>query len=77
MLARLHILDALLIAYLNIDEVIDIIRSYDDPKTELMSRFSLSKIQAESILEIKLRQLAKLEEVKIRAEQDELAKERD
>ncbi len=76
-LARLHILDGLLIAYLNIDEVIDIIRTFDDPKTELMSRFELSKTQAESILEIKLRQLAKLEEIKIRAEQDELAKERD
>ncbi|KGJ89333.1 DNA topoisomerase IV subunit A [Thalassotalea sp. ND16A] len=76
-LARLHILDGLLIAYLNIDEVIAIIREYDDPKAELMSRFSLSKTQAEAILEIKLRQLAKLEEIKIRAEQDELAKERD
>jgi topoisomerase-4 subunit A len=76
-LARLHILDALLIAYLNIDEVIEIIRQYDEPKVELMSRFSLSQIQAEAILEIKLRQLAKLEEVKIRAEQDELTKERE
>ncbi len=76
-LARLHILDGLLVAYLNIDEVIAIIREYDDPKAELMSRFSLSKTQAEAILEIKLRQLAKLEEFKIRAEQDELAKERD
>ncbi len=76
-LARLHILDGLLIAYLNIDEVIDIIRSFDDPKAELMSRFSLSKTQAEAILEIKLRQLAKLEEIKIRAEQDELNKERE
>jgi topoisomerase-4 subunit A len=76
-LARLHILDALLIAYLNIDEVIEIIRQYDEPKVELMSRFSLTQIQAEAILEIKLRQLAKLEEVKIRAEQDELTKERE
>ena len=76
-LARLHILDALLIAYLNIDEVIEIIRQYDEPKVELMSRFSLTQIQAEAILEIKLRQLAKLEEVKIRAEQDELSKERE
>ncbi|WNC69335.1 DNA topoisomerase IV subunit A [Thalassotalea nanhaiensis] len=76
-LARLHILDGLLVAYLNIDEVIAIIREYDDPKAELMSRFSLSKTQAEAILEIKLRQLAKLEEIKIRAEQDELAAERD
>ncbi|QDP02251.1 DNA topoisomerase IV subunit A [Thalassotalea sp. PS06] len=76
-LARLHILDGLLIAYLNIDEVIAIIREYDDPKSELMQRFGLSKIQAEAILEIKLRQLAKLEEIKIRAEQEELSKERD
>jgi topoisomerase-4 subunit A len=76
-LARLHILDGLLVAYLNIDEVIEIIRGYDDPKAELMSRFSLSETQAHSILEIKLRQLAKLEEVKIRAEQDELHIEQD
>jgi topoisomerase-4 subunit A len=74
-LARLHILDGLLVAYLNIDEVIEIIRGYDDPKAELMSRFSLSDTQAHSILEIKLRQLAKLEEFKIRAEQDELREE--
>ena len=76
-LARLHILDGLLVAYLNIDEVIEIIRGYDDPKVELMSRFSLSEIQAHSILEIKLRQLAKLEEFKIRAEQDELREEQE
>ena len=76
-LARLHILDGLLVAYLNIDEVIEIIRAYDKPKDELMSRFSLSNTQAESILEIKLRQLAKLEEIKIRAEQDDLNKERE
>lgn len=76
-LARLHILDGLLVAYLNIDEVIEIIRNFDNPKAELMSRFNLSQIQAESILEIKLRQLAKLEEIKIRAEQDELNIERD
>jgi len=76
-LARLHILDGLLIAYLNIDEVIEIIRGFDDPKSELMSRFSLSETQAHSILEIKLRQLAKLEEIKIRAEQDELHIEQD
>ncbi len=74
-LARLHILDGLLVAYLNIDEVIEIIRGFDDPKAELMSRFNLSDIQAHAILEIKLRQLAKLEEVKIRAEQDELREE--
>ena len=76
-LARLHILDGLLVAYLNIDEVIEIIRGYDNPKAELMSRFELSERQAESILEIKLRQLAKLEEIKIRAEQEELNKERE
>lgn len=76
-LARLHILDGLLVAFLNIDEVIDIIRTYDDPKAELMSRFGLSQIQAEAILEIKLRQLAKLEEIKIRGEQEELSAERD
>ncbi|WP_300175439.1 DNA topoisomerase IV subunit A [uncultured Aliivibrio sp.] len=76
-LARLHILDGLLAAYLNIDEVIEIIRTEDDPKHQLMTRFDLTAIQAEAILEIKLRQLAKLEEIKIRGEQDELAKERD
>jgi topoisomerase-4 subunit A len=76
-LARMHILDGLLIAYLNIDEVIEIIRGFDDPKAELMSRFALSEIQAHAILEIKLRQLAKLEEIKIRAEQDELSLEQE
>ncbi|KDM92437.1 DNA topoisomerase IV subunit A [Photobacterium galatheae] len=76
-LARLHILEGLLAAYLNIDEVIEIIRTEDDPKAELMSRFGLSATQAEAILEIKLRQLAKLEEIKIRGEQDELNKERE
>lgn len=76
-LARLHILDGLLVAFLNIDEVINIIRTKDDPKKELMKRFKLSEIQADAILEIKLRQLAKLEEIKIRGEQAELAKERD
>jgi topoisomerase-4 subunit A len=75
-LARLHILDGLLVAYLNIDEVIEIIRNFEEPKKELMSRFDLSQTQAEAILEIKLRQLAKLEEFKIRAEQDELNIER-
>ena len=77
LLARLHILDGMLIAYLNIDEVIAIIRTEEKPKEVFMSRFGLSDIQAEAILEIKLRQLAKLEEIKIRAEQDELAMERD
>ncbi|MFM2480380.1 DNA topoisomerase IV subunit A [Celerinatantimonas sp. YJH-8] len=76
-LARLHILEGLLIAFLNIDEVIEIIRTEDDAKAALISRFQLSEKQAEAILEIKLRQLAKLEEIKIRAEQDELSAERD
>jgi len=76
-LARLHILEGLLIAFLNIDEVIDIIRTEDEPKKELMKRFGLSDTQAEAILELKLRHLAKLEEMKIRGEQDELSKERD
>ncbi len=76
-LARLHILEGLLIAFLNIDEVIAIIRNEDEPKKELMSRFGLSDKQAEAILELKLRHLAKLEEMKIKGEQDELAKERD
>lgn len=76
-LARLHVLEGLLVAFLNIDEVIEIIRNFDDPKAELMSRFSLSDKQAEAILELKLRHLAKLEEMKIRGEQDELSKERD
>ena len=73
---RLHMLDGLLIAYLNIDEVIRIIRTEDEPKPALMKRFKLSDIQAEAILELKLRHLAKLEEMKIRGEQDELASER-
>jgi len=76
-LDRLHILDGLLIAFLNIDEVIAIIREEDKPKPVLMARFELTDIQSEAILELKLRHLAKLEEIKIRAEQDELAKERD
>ncbi|EJD6507983.1 DNA topoisomerase IV subunit A [Providencia rettgeri] len=76
-LRRLHILDGLLIAYLNIDEVIEIIRTEDEPKAVLMSRFNITDTQAEAILELKLRHLAKLEEMKIRGEQDELAKERD
>ena len=75
-LARLHILDGLLIAYLNIDEVIAIIRENDKPKPVLMERFGITDIQAEAILELKLRHLAKLEEMKIRGEQDELEKER-
>jgi len=75
-LARLHILDGLLIAYLNIDEVIAIIRNEDQPKSVLMERFGLTDSQAEAILELKLRHLARLEEMKIRGEQDELEKER-
>ncbi len=74
---RLHILDALLIAFLNIDEVIAIIRENDQPKPVLMTRFKITDIQAEAILDLKLRHLAKLEEMKIRGEQEELAKERD
>lgn len=74
---RLHILDGLLIAFLNIDEVIAIIRNEDKPKAELMRRFKLSSEQAEAVLELKLRHLAKLEEMKIRGEQAELAAERD
>jgi len=75
--ARLHILEGLLIAFLNIDEVIEIIRTEDNPKSALMARFALSETQADAILDIKLRQLAKLEEMKIRGEQEDLAKERD
>ncbi|EKO3557409.1 DNA topoisomerase IV subunit A [Vibrio metschnikovii] len=75
-LARLHILQGLLIAYLNIDEVIEIIRQEDEPKGILMERFGISDIQADAILDTKLRHLAKLEEVKIRGEQDALDKER-
>jgi topoisomerase-4 subunit A len=72
---RLHILEGLLVAYLNLDEVIRIIRYEDEPKTKLMERFRLSDVQAEAILETKLRHLARLEEMKIRGEQDELVKE--
>jgi topoisomerase-4 subunit A len=74
---RLHILQGLLIAYLNIDEVIYIIRNEDKPKPVLMERFDLTGTQAEAILELKLRNLAKLEEMKIRDEQDLLVDERD
>ena len=74
---RLHLLDGLLIAFLNLDEVIEIIRTEDQPKTKLMQRFGLSELQADYILDTRLRQLARLEELKIRAEQDELAKERE
>jgi len=73
--ARLHILDGLLIAFLNLDEVIRIIREEEAPKIELMKRFSLSDIQADAILDLKLRHLAKLEEMKIKTEQEELKEE--
>ena len=76
-LSRLHILEGLLKAYLNIDEVIKIIRENDKPKPVLIKRFKLSEIQAEAILELKLRHLAKLEEMTIKGERKELAKERD
>lgn len=76
-LKRLHILEGLLVAFLNIDKVIHIIRSEDQPKPVLMQSLSISDTQAEAILELKLRHLAKLEECKIRGEQDELVKERD
>jgi len=74
---RLHILDGLLVAYLNLDAVIRIIRESDSPKPALMQRFSLSDTQAEAILQIRLRQLARLEEIKIRAEKKDLEKEKD
>ncbi len=74
---RLHLLEGLLIVYLNLDEVIRIIRREDEPKPKLIARFKLSDDQAEMILETKLRHLAKLEEMKIREEQKELADERD
>lgn len=75
-LSRLHILEGLMIAFLNIDEVIEIIRYEDDPKAELMARFNLTDEQADAILNLRLRHLAKLEEHQLRAEQDELEKER-
>ncbi|MFZ7343194.1 DNA topoisomerase IV subunit A [Avibacterium volantium] len=75
-LNRLHILHGLMIAFLNIDEVIAIIRNEDKPKQELMARFNLSEEQAEAILNLRLRQLAKLEEHELQAEQDKLEQER-
>jgi topoisomerase IV subunit A len=74
---RLHLLEGLLIAFLNLDEVIRIIRTEDEPKAALMARFELSEDQADYILDTKLKQLARLEEMKIRGEQDELDRERD
>ncbi len=73
---RLHLLEGLLIAFLNIDEVIHIIRTEDEPKAVLMKRFGLTDVQADFILDTRLRQLARLEEMKIRGEQEELAKEK-
>ena len=75
-LARLHILDGLMIAFLNIDEVIEIIRTEDEPKQVLMTRFNLSDEQAEAILNLRLRHLAKLEEHQLQAEKDKLEEER-
>jgi topoisomerase-4 subunit A len=75
-LDRLHILDGLIIAYLNIDEVISIIRNEDEPKVVMMERFGLTDVQANAILDLKLRHLAKLEEFQIRSEQSELDEER-
>lgn len=74
---RLHLLEGLLIAFLNLDEVIRIIRTEDSPKPVLMETFGLTDVQADYILDTRLRQLARLEEMKIRGEQDELAKERE
>jgi len=76
-LERLHLLDGLLIAFLNLDEVIQIIRTEDKPKAKLIKRFKLSEVQADYILDTRLRQLARLEEMKIKDEQNTLAKERD
>ena len=73
---RLHLLEGLLIAFLNIDEVIKVIRESDKPKPALIERFKLSELQADYVLDTKLRQLARLEEVKIRADQEELAIEK-
>jgi topoisomerase-4 subunit A len=74
---RLHLLEGLLVAFLNLDEVIRIIRTEDEPRDALIARFQLSEDQADYILETKLKQLARLEEMKIRGEQDELDAERD
>ena len=73
---RLHILEGLLTAYLNIDEVIRIIREEDNPKDKLIETYKLSDIQANAILDLRLRQLAKLEEFKLKSEQDELSAEK-
>lgn len=76
-LARLHIIEGLVVAYLNLDEVIRMIREEDAPKAALMHRFNLSELQADAILETKLRHLARLEEMKLKAESDELQAERE
>src|SRR5262249_56991830 len=73
---RLEVLDGYLIAFLNIDEVIRIVRFEDDPKAKLIKRFKLSEVQAEAILNLRLKSLSKLEEIEIRAEHDKLSKER-
>jgi topoisomerase IV subunit A len=73
---RLEVLDGYLIAFLNIDEVIRIVRFEDDPKAKLIKRFKLSEVQADAVLNLRLRSLSKLEEVEIRAEHDKLSKER-
>ena len=73
---RLEVLDGYLIAYLNIDEVIRIVRFEDDPKAKLIARFKLTEVQAEAILNLRLRSLSKLEEIEIKAEHDKLSKER-
>lgn len=75
-LDRLHILEGLMIAYLNIDEVIRIIREEENPKQAMVARFGITEIQADAILDLKLRHLARLEEFKIRSEQNELEEER-
>ena len=75
--ARLHILDGLLIVYLNLDEVIRIVRYEEEPKARLIEAFALTDIQADAILNTRLRQLARLEEMEIRREHAELAEERD
>ena len=73
---RLHVLEGLLIAYLNIDEVIKIVREAERPRDALMARFALSETQATFVLDLRLRQLARLEEIRIKGERDELATER-
>ena len=73
---RLEVLDGYLVAYLNLDEVIRIVRFEDDPKAKLIARFKLTEVQADAILNLRLKSLSKLEEIEIRAEHDKLSKER-